>query len=286
MEKKFICQQCGKEFMADTNNYVTCPVCDSDNVTIVKKKSPIMMIAIIAAAVVVTVSGALVVWKLSSRGSDTGQEDVFVPVDTVAAVVEENLDTVPAGYELPAEISFKRVGTPEFDKASGSYSLIVTANIPEGYKGKYTLLDIDGKNIIISNESGIFLSVKPLAASKNNPEAAYRVKVEAIGTPALEPIETTVGGFVEIKKSSGPLLTAADVQRMLDKSDLSGLSDKTRFAQPVKVVCTRTLAGEPAPTSLSQILDHIMMGVWNGVTVNSVGTDDTGRVNVVTVTPK
>ena len=34
MEKQFKCQACGHVFTADTNKYVTCPNCESDNVAI------------------------------------------------------------------------------------------------------------------------------------------------------------------------------------------------------------------------------------------------------------
>lgn len=287
MEKKFKCQSCGHIFTADTNQYVTCPKCDSDNVTIVKKKSPLILIGIIIVAVFVLAVGAVLAYKLQNKEKSTYNtpilEDEQLTEDNTL-MTEEKIEELIANV-LPEQIEFTSVGTPHYDESSSTYSLKVAAKIPTGTTVLYEVSDITNGKVIASNTSGAFMGLKPIAVDTSNPESAYNVKAKAMkGAECIDSISQMVSGFTPAVTVSTPM-TTSELQTLINNKDIVALSNNPKIAHHVDIECRGDLGDAIPPTGLTQIVSHIKMGAWESVKVVSVGLDSQNCINKAVITP-
>lgn len=284
MEKKFKCQSCGHEFVADTNQYVTCPQCDSDNVAIAKKKSPVLMIVLIAVAVFILALGGVFAVKHFGNASETDS----IPVPEPLPVPHEQLDQeIEEGIEkaLPEQIAWVSLGTPQYDEATDTYTIKVEAKIPDGATASYEVSELVSGKVIATNANGLFVKLAPIAKSAGNPESAYNVTARAMkNNQCVDSISQMVSGFTPVVKNVTPM-TAAELQTLINNKDIVALSNNPKIASHVEIVCQGNLGDATPPTGLTQIVTHIKMGNWDSVKVNSVGLDSRNCINKVVITP-
>ena len=295
MEKKFKCQSCGTEFMADTNQYVTCPNCDSDNVALAKGGSKVFkIIAIIIAALVVIGVAAIVILKVmnntSAEPAPTTTPDPIVN-EPVEPGVEPAEAIIPLEYEKP-EIAFTKVGIPAYDTENDSYSISVTATIqgPQAsdFTVNYKVSDIAGTKVIATSNSGIFVGLKPIAVSANNPEASYQITALAMkGNECVDSVSTTVSDFKVKSRNLVEKMTVAEVQALIDsKASASVTANNPRLAANVSIRCNGNTGGEPAPKTLRKLIERLKMSdAWEGARVVSLEYDDNNCVKCIVITP-
>lgn len=293
MEKKFKCQSCGHEFIADTNKYVTCPNCESDNVALAKSSSPVLKIVLIAVAALVVIGGIVAAFMFSSgsKESDTETQSIVKINDTEAPapVVTEEQVIEEIEESLPQEIVFTSKGTPAYDEASDSYSVNVAARVQGGNSGdftiSYTVTNLDGSKVITTSNTGNFMGLKPIAKSAANPEASYQFVARAMrGDKCVDSLSTTIPGFNVIPRGVEKM-TIAEVQALIDKkASVSEIAGNPRLAENVRVRCQGDMAG--APTSLNRLIKQFSMGTGLiGARVVSLEYDQQNRVNCVVFTP-
>ncbi len=293
MEKKFKCQSCGHEFVADTNKYVTCPNCESDNVALAKSSSPVLKIVLIAVAALVVIGGAVAVILNINKSDDSEPsnnnieelkgKEATAPVVTEEQVIEEIEES------LPQEIVFTSKGTPAYDEASDSYSVNVAARVQGGNSGdftiSYTVTNLDGSKVITTSNTGNFMGLKPIAKSASNPEASYQFVARAMrGDKCVDSLTTTIPGFNVIPRGVEKM-TVAEVQALIDKkASVSEIASNPRLAENVRVRCQGEMAG--APSSLNRLIKQFSMGTGLiGARVVSLEYDQQNRVNCVVFTP-
>lgn len=293
MEKKFKCQSCGHEFVADTNKYVTCPNCESDNVALAKGSSALKIVLIAVAALVVVGGIVAAVIKLSGdKESSQPEPDPIATNDeeqTPSPVVTEEQVIEDIEESLPQEIVFTAKGTPQYDESTDSYSVNVAARVQGGNSSdftiSYTVSNLDGSKTIASNNTGNFTRLAPIAKTNANPESSYLFTARAMrGNQCVDSLTTTIPGFNVVPRGVEKM-TVAEVQALIDKkATVTELSSNPRLAANVQVRCQGNLEG--APTSLSRLIKQFSMGTGLiGARVVSLEYDSQNRVNCVVYTP-
>lgn len=289
MEKKFKCQSCGHEFVADTNQYVTCPKCDSDNIALVKSSGSALKIILIAGGALIVIAGivaAIMILKNDKADKPTPPVPPDpAPVDTVVTeekVIEQIEESMPEGIEFTA------TGTPAYKEADETYSVTVAARVRGANAGdyslSYTIADFTTGKAIATNTTGTFAGLRPIAASVNNPESSYTVTARAMhGSQCVDSISTSIPGFRVVERNIVKM-TVAEVQALIDNHSTAALAGNQRLAETIAVTCQGDTGGNPAPRTLSKLIKDISMGIYSGARVVSLGYDSHNRVNSVTVT--
>lgn len=293
MEKKFKCQQCGHEFMADTNKYVTCPNCDSDNVALAKSSSPVLKIVLIVVAALVAV-GAIVWALLTFTGGndneteyydDTQTEDSYTaaPAMTEEAVVEE------IAAAMPEEIVWISTPAPVFDAATGKYKINVIAKVQGSNSDKFTInyvvTSLDGKEIATS-EDGVFTNIPPVTNTKDNPESMYTFTARAMRDgECVQTISYDIPDFKVVKNEDKSVdkMTIAQMQNLIDTHAL--ISGNPQLASTVRAKCQGTMGDDVPPTELKNLIRYCKMNDAK-VRVISLEYDEQGRVTCVVYAPQ
>ncbi len=298
MEKKFKCQSCGTEFMADTNQYVTCPKCDSDNVALSKGNTSIVKILIIIFASLIVIGGAVVaIIKLNGKSSDgatdysSASQELLIESNSTETDEPKEETVIPIEYEKP-EISFSTIGTPAYDSATDTYSISVKATIqgPQSsdYTVNYKVSSIDGSKTIATNNTGMFINLKPIATGSNNPEASYLITALAMkGNECVDSVPTIIPGFKVVSRTLVEKMTVAEAQSLIDnKASATVTANNPKLAANVQIRCNGNTGGEPAPKTLRKLIERLKMSdVWTGARVVSLEYDDNNCVKCIVITP-
>lgn len=297
MEKKFKCESCGCVFDADINHYVTCPQCQSDNVSLVKGSSIAPKILIGLGAVVLLAGVGYAAYYFMNREPEN---DVYETHESVAVIHQEEpvFDDADAESiaqiekDLPHDLVWLNPGTtPVYDKASNSYSVTVKAYVQgaeaSDFKLTYEATQVGSDKVVATSETGAFTGLAPIAASKNNPESTYTIR--AIAKRSQEPVDTAytnVSGFVVFVQPVSQM-SVAEMQKIIDnKTSVSALSSNPQLAKSVKVQCKGSMGDEAVPTSLDRLIKQIKMdNSLVGARVISLGYDDSNKVNLVVFEP-
>ena len=160
---------------------------------------------------------------------------------------------------------------PVFDEASQTFSLTIHADSVAGAEVTYFLLD--GDNILMQSDDGIFSSIAPL-------EEGYNVQARAAwpDTTITTP-KTHVVGFV-IPRSPIEKLTAAELQKLINAKDAEAI--KGYLSQSIKL---STVGGTRKPDLLNDVYTFLGMGVWETVTVTDVTYDENNYITSITLKP-
>ena len=290
MEKKFKCQSCGHEFVADTNQYVTCPKCDSDNIALVKTTSPVLKIVLLVVAALAIIGGVVAAIKAYQNREidDTagGDEPIIEEQDSI--VTEEKI-IEDIERNLPEEIVFTTTGTPVYDIASGTYSVNVAARVqgasdPSAFTMTYSVSELGSDKTIATNETGSFRGLRPIVESAANPECTYQIIARAMNDGAcVDSISTNISGFVVVATNIDKISTA-QVQAIIDSKSSAAISNNPHFASSVAVRCNGDTGDSHAPKTLSKLIKDISMGIFEGARVVSLEYDNNNRVTTVIVT--
>lgn len=293
MEKKFKCQSCGNEFMADTSRYVTCPKCESDNVALKKEGLPWLKIVICAVAAVAVIVGIILAVKFfgHKKSDDTGYTTpVEIVTDNPTEITEAEQQAIDdIAKELPVSITFQ-AGAPVYNSASGTYSVEVKANLENvdasQYKIVYTALTIEGK-AVASNETGKFSGLQPIKDAAN-PECTYIFLAEALkGGELVAKNETEIPGFKEMPKQTIEKMTVAEMQALIDaRTSVEDLKKNLKLAPSITTRCEKDYPGYNPPTSLNRLIQSFKLNKkLLDVKVVSLGYNDAGQVNYVVFNP-
>lgn len=296
MEKKFKCQSCGNEFIADTNQYVTCPKCDSDNIALIKNTSPIVKISIISLASLIAITGITLAFiKLTDNNGSDSEQTVFLDtpatnIETPQVISEEQV-IEDIEDKLPQEIVFNSIGTPAYDDSTNSYSITVTAKVQgrdnTSYSMTYTATSLDGRTTIANSTSGNFIGLKPIETNVSNPEASYQFIARAmLGNQCIDSLSTMVPGFKKVQQNVAKM-SISDVQALIDNRASSAITATTPgLASNVRARCQGDMGGSPAPKSLRKLIDRISMNSdLAGARVISLEYDGNNIVTCVVYAP-
>lgn len=289
MEKQFKCQACGHVFTADTNKYVTCPNCESDNVAIENgSKKIIPIIGGIVGGLVVLAGVFFGVKYLKDRPSeDTGYDTPAITTPTVENTTSEETETeVPKEIieNLPASVSIDNT-QPVYNASTGKYSiqLNVTVEKIEGYTLKIEAINYENGALVESSSDGKFTKLPP-ATSAANPDGFYvfRVEVYKDGKVAKTD-EKLIPGFRKVE-SNIKKITALEVQNLINSGITAADLQKNKgFASSVSVSCTNPKDGY-APNNFSKLLKDLHMGTITAVQVSNVNYNSMNQINNITVT--
>lgn len=287
MEKQFKCQACGHVFTADTNKYVTCPNCESDNVAIDNgSKKIIPIVGGIVGGLVVLAGVFFGVKYLKDHSSSAETEyDTPAPAPVVENTTTEETEVPKEIIEnLPASVSINNT-QPVYNASTGKYSiqLNVTVEKIEGYTVKIDALSYENGSLVESSADGKFTKLPP-ATSAANPDGFYvfRVEVHKDGKVAKTE-EKLIPGFRKVE-SNIKKITALEVQNLINSGITAADLQKNKgFASSVSVSCTNPKDGY-APNNFSKLLKDLHMGTITAVQVSNVNYNSMNQINNITVT--
>lgn len=274
MEKKFICQSCGAIFSADTNKYVTCPKCGSDNVAL--KRNSIswkLILGIVVGIIVVIVAALAIIFPKPDPVESLPTPDPKpIPVETIK-------EKIPYVDDFKDELTWDSIGQPQYNKATKSYTFSVKAK--GASRIQYILRTFEGEDVK-KTEDGAFANIPGISGGIYIVFAIAQDENKACGDSISQIIE----GF-EIVNEQQPIekMTVAQMQQYIDQYDPATTKRNRAISNSVVIVCQGDLGGQSAPTSISQLKSNINMGCWNGVSVVSLGYDSNNAVNKIVVTP-
>lgn len=293
MEKKFKCQSCSNVFTADTNTFITCPKCHSDNISVVKSSLNVKVIIGIVAALVVV--GGVVAFLLLSGGK--GKPATYAAQQTETQDIDDpvNPPIDPAEEEpiegLAGKIEFGNVGLPQYDENNKTYTVQIQAEIQGDNSGDFKIVyvakNLETNAVIAESKTGIFTSLQPIPKSPSNPESAYRFVARAMkGEVCTDSIDTNISGFVvhavEVKKVS-----LAEIQNLIDsKASVSVIANIPGLSKKPVLRCQGDSDGESLPTTLNELIRLIKMpNNWVGAKIINVDYDDNNFVTAIVYTP-
>lgn len=288
MEKQFKCQACGHVFTADTNKYVTCPNCESDNVAIENgSKKIIPIIGGIVGGLVVLAGVFFGVKYFKDHQSAETQYNTPDPAPDVKDNPKEDIkEIVPPEIieNLPASVSIDNT-QPVYNASTGKYSiqLNVTVEKIEGYTLKIEAINYENGALVESSSDGKFTKLPP-ATSAANPDGFYvfRVEVYKDGKVAKTD-EKLIPGFRKVE-SNIKKITALEVQNLINSGITAADLQKNKgFASSVSVSCTNPKDGY-APNNFSKLLKDLHMGTITAVQVSNVNYNSMNQINNITVT--
>lgn len=274
MIKKFKCIACGKKFDADDKDAIVCPKCHSDNVTPVKPNF-IKPIGIILALLLSVGAGMFITKQFKGNGGYTPPEDTFVLTGDSDTISYYNINP-----ELVKEIEIKNT-KPVYNKATKSYSFSISVkNIPEGARVTYELCEeYDPQNnikkVLKTSYDGKF---EGIPASKNELNT-YFVVVSTLGNDGqvVASRDREIDGFEDVKPVT-TRITKAQLQSMINRRDIA-LQGKNHLISNNVVIHVKE--GEIPPETFQDVFNNLKFGIWNSVSVVSVGYDSEDRVNKV-----
>lgn len=287
MEKQFKCQACGHVFTADTNKYVTCPNCESDNVAIDNgSKKIIPIVGGIVGGLVVLAGVFFGVKYFKDHQSAETVYDTPVPVPPVDnSTSEETVTEVPKEIieNLPASVSINNT-QPVYNASTGKYSITLDVKVEkiEGYTMKIEALSYENGALVESSADGKFTKLPP-ATSAANPDGFYVFRVEVYKDGKVAKTEEKlIPGFRKVE-SNIKKITALEVQNLINSGiTAADLQKNKSFASSVSVSCTNPKDGY-APNNFSKLLKDLHMGTITAVQVSNVNYNSMNQVNNITV---
>lgn len=270
MIRQYKCNNCGLEFKADDTLLVTCPECQSDNVSTMQVKKPILKYALIALGALLVAAGIALVVK--SVKSDTGagepvpDEPIIIDPDPIP---EEDITTPDSDYKEiePITVLFLK-GDPKTEKYSFTVQTAATGTL------KYYLTDHKtGKKTEYAAPGGNFVNVPPAG------DGTYILTIEQYdGNKLTDKGEREMPGFDPFVKAVKKL-TTGEVQQYVNTfvanngTGLQKINASGMFAKGVKLI----IEGK---TCYWDDLDmEMLISGCNSAIVESVGYDNMNRVN-------
>lgn len=290
MEKKFVCKSCGNVFMADTNKYVTCPSCESDNVEVAKGNGAWLKWVLIGVGGLAVVGAVVAIVLTLGKKSDTyipeyvpgtyQEEQPETPTQTVNNdVIEDKI-----AKDLPMAVVFKTPGNPIYDKGTKTYTVTVTAEIQNGngdYTIEYSASPKGSDKEVATSKTGKFTGLAPIT-DKTNIDCTYVFTARAMKNGECVMSETTeIADFKPVPEASQITpMTVAEMQALLQP----GTSVSKLKSDRIAANAVAKYNGKSIP--LAKVLNNFTMGIWDSVKVNSLQHDDMNRVIAVNITPQ
>lgn len=194
-------------------------------------------------------------------------------------IIDEVQEVVPIEV-LPSSVPVVEV-TSSPVKVNGKYAFAVTASAESGdVDMKYVLYsDQECTKEVDSNYDGRFEGIQATESQ------TYFLKVKNIKTEDWSEV-LSIAGFIAPQeyKISNPM-TLDEIQAIInDYSSASSADIKNKIAKEYKIEC-RGLAGEDRGAStLSELSNNLVMGVWASAQVMDIDHDSAGRINNVVIT--
>ena len=292
MEKKFKCQSCGHEFVADTNQYVTCPKCDSDNIALVKTTSPVLKIVLLVVAALAIIGGVVAAGTaFLNREPDVttgGDEPIIEEQDSV--VTEEKI-IEKIDQNMPEQLELESVGEPAYDEKTGTYSVSVKANVehasnPSTFSICYTISELGSNKAIATNETGNFSGLRPIIKSNVNPDCSYQVTARAIkDNVCVDTIPAIIPGFV-VQASNIEKISVAEAEALINKKKTVEITNSGHFGPDVNVYCNGGNESDEIPNDLNKFILFLKSNssVYRGVRVNKLDYNNKNLVTAVYLT--
>lgn len=272
MQKKFECWTCGKVFIADDSNEVSCPHCNSDNVEYASFHLPYWTkwgIAIVSIVIGIILALPLV---NNHTQAPTPSPDHIIGDNPMPDIG----DTIP-GIKNPSTI---RVVTDIVPDADGKYSFEAVVDNPPTCKYYFTLTNIETDNIVHKSDDGKFSGV-PYSTFEGG---SYNIQIVDKSKDTLLCVPQSISGFVKMEKIEKKM-TPNELQSLILKRDESLLGvGENKYLSPV---CKLHFEGLPTdepniPTDLAAVLAKMDYGSWKSVEVKNLEYDDTKHINSIT----
>ena len=291
MDQNFKCRSCGVVFTDDDSHEVKCPSCNSDNIDIFKgNKGPqkTVLFALIGFVVAIGIGIGIKFLIAGDKKNYNSMDDEYVPAEET--VISSNFSEETPTYVDPEpikelQLEFNNDLTP--DNKTKTYSFSYTCkNLPENAQVEYKLYDFGTGDLVKTSPDGKFTGVPPSSAE----DGSYRVEIEAkVGNQTVT-ASHIVTGCVKFPEKTLEKLTVAQVQALVNQMISSNrsaiLSNNPQISPNVVLKFVDLRSDDVAPTSISKLLSQVTLGLWSGMTVVSVGYDEsTSRVNVITIRP-
>lgn len=284
MNNNFKCRDCGVVFTADDSEELKCQACGSDNIDLFKKPNRGKMTIIFIVVAFIVAIGVGIGLKYLVTGPT--EEEVIMeapaptgPIVGTDATGEPIVDPDPI---YPPKLEITQEVKP--DKSTKTYSFAcVVKNLPEGTIVTYELYDFATGKLAAKSNEGNFTGIKP---AKDGYKVVATFKIgDKEESEALE-----ITGFDEILDTNLPKLSVADVQKLVNEMIRSGrgavLSSNAQISPNVMLQFNGLRNDDVAPTNISKLLSQVTMGIWSGMTVESVKYDQsTNKVNAITIRP-
>lgn len=260
MKRKFFCYNCGSKFETYEENVSNCPICGSENITLVNNNYRLIFLLIVIGFILGFVI-FLVYPKLKAKSIIQSREEVVV--DTSKVVLEENIDTLSKPVFSVSEVKLK--GT--------MYHFQVTPGGNSGDELEYALYLQGETEPRFVSESGVFSNIPP-----SDYDGIYILRVTNMRTEVYA--DMFLSGFDPIVVTPVPKmqqLTKSELQSILNNKDYHPSEIKSKFATNYKMEFRGLLEGEPAPDRFEEIFNRIKFA-WNSVQVIHIEYDEDNRI--------
>lgn len=277
MIRQYKCNNCGHEFKADDTLLVTCPECQSDNVTILQTKKPILKYALIGILAIIVAAGiafAIKYVKEHKGEEESGTENVVVvPEEPDPYTETDDTSTPAADYHEIEPISIENLkGDPKTETYSFTAITAATGTL------KYYLTDNKtGDKKAYAAPGGQFTNVPPAG------DGTYILTIEQYdGNTLVDKGEQVITGFDVFAKETKKL-TVAEVQSYMNAmvaNEISGLQKikaSGHFSKDVKLVA------DGRPCSWDNFGMELLNSGGSTAIVESVGYDSTNHVNRINI---
>lgn len=248
--KIYKCIDCGNVFEADDYTE-SCSLCGSDNITPVKKISPIVKGAFVALLGIPLGLGiGFGVSKIFDGKHEVivnnGEQDVVEPGGHTPS---HDVDVITAS-DIPEIIAVS-----ELQYKSGGYTFEATARTERKTELRFELFD---PNNTFTSSDGKFENIP------YTDEGVYTLKV--INTKNGAYTDMMVSGFVKPPQMVTPL-TKADLQKIIDNPTQPFTSAMAAKFGKYKMEFVGLDPEEPAPLRFSEILNALVGNAWKSATV-------------------
>jgi hypothetical protein len=265
MIKKFDCKNCNKQFEADDQGPVVCPMCHSDNVEPAGHHIPTIVWKFIAAIIFIILACGVILFS-TSRCEEQSESDGTNLSDSVIWDVSD-----------PPSVS---VGQPVFND-NGKYSVDVKEkNVPQGVKFYYVMLSHFDQKVLQKNDDGQFSNIP--YCEEDGHSYDFAIMDSRTDTLLCIPVEQT--GFVkQVIIDSSKKMTQEQLQKLIDTQDVSlnGVGESDYLAPDYQLKFIGIPSDMKKPESWAELFEMIEYGILDNVTISQLSYDDKNRINMV-----
>ena len=189
--------------------------------------------------------------------------------ETVASEEQQvvpNEEPVVSAVPMISEISAPK------RQSTGKYNFSVSASVPTSDELIYFVYsDVECLTEVAKTLDGNFMNI-PAVASQT-----YYVRVQNLSTKDLSEV-SSVSGFVPLTMYEK--ITKAEIEKICNSGDFGTAPDKfnLRIAKGCQIIPQGIKDGERGVSTVADVCQKIMMGIWQSVTAESIEYDSQNRM--------